>query len=58
MGQVKAWGMAIDEACEEVVSEKTSKEERFDAVAQILKAEGWPVTKKDIKMGFEKALDK
>ena len=58
MGQVKAWGMAIDEACEKVISEKTPEEKRFDAVAQILKAESWPVTEKDIKNGLEKALDK
>ena len=58
MGQVKAWGMAIDEACEKVISEKTPEEKRFDTVAQILKAEGWPVTEKDIKNGLEKALDK
>ena len=58
MGQVKAWGMAIDEACEKVISEKISEEKRFDAVAQILKAESWPVTEKDIKNGLEKALDK
>ena len=50
--------MAIDEACEEVISEKTPEEKRFDTVAQILKAEGWPVTKKDIKQGLRKALDK
>ena len=58
MGLVKAWGMAIDEACEKVISEKTPEEKRFDTVAQILKAEGWPVTEKDIKNGLEKALDK
>ena len=58
MGRVKQWGMAIDEACKEAVLENHSEEEQFDAAARILRADGWPVTEKDVKQGLRKALDK
>ena len=58
MGRVKQWGMAIDEACQEAVLENHSEEEQFNAAARILRAEGWPVTEKDVKQGLKKVLDK
>ena len=58
MGRVKQWGMAIDEACQEAVLENHSEEEQLNAAARILRAEGWPVTEKDVKQGLKKVLDK
>jgi|TARA_R110002167_G_scaffold195399_1_gene398117 hypothetical protein len=58
MGQVKRWGMAIQEACEEAVLEHSSEDEQFDAVTKALKADHWPVSDREIKTHLKKALER
>jgi len=58
MGRVNHWGMAIEKADQKAVLENHPEEEQFNAAARVLRADGWPVTEKDIKQGLRKALDK
>ena len=58
MGQVKRWGMAIQEACEEAGLEHSSEDEQFDSVTKALKADHWPVSDREIKTHLKKALER
>ena len=58
MGQVKRWGMAMEEAATEAVICGFSDEDQFEAVAKALKAEHWPVVDKEIERCLKEAREK